>query len=374
MTQPDIRALSPSPPNSEDENRIGDLSLPFTGPKASDCSSAGTEVAATKKPSRIAALDFTKGALVLIMVLYHWMNYFVAANGSVYKYLRFLTPSFIFISGFLISHVYLSKYAASGLRVPKRLLVRGLKLLAIVLCLNAALSTIGLKALETRVGDLAGGNTVLAYLTGRVPVAFSVLVPIAYLLIISAGLLIVSKYYGRVYHAVSIVCVACASLFELAGIESGYLQIFSIGMMGVSIGYIPIDRLNSFTERRMAILSGYVAYLCAITLCGDVYALQIIGVCLSLAIIYRIGAEGPNTRGIRKVIVLLGQYSLFGYIAQIVILQLLRKGLRPLGAGLQVSGGALLACATCTILSVRVLIRARSRISGVDKLYAAVFS
>jgi uncharacterized membrane protein len=28
------------------------------------------------KPYRIPALDFTKGALVLIMVLYHWINHF----------------------------------------------------------------------------------------------------------------------------------------------------------------------------------------------------------------------------------------------------------------------------------------------------------
>lgn len=113
-----------------------------------DPTRAGTEVALAKKPSRIYALDFTKGALVLIMVLYHWLNYFVTSNGTVYKYLRFLTPSFIFISGFLISHVYLSKYRTSGLKVPRRLLVRGFKLLAIVFCLNMALSLLRLQAVE----------------------------------------------------------------------------------------------------------------------------------------------------------------------------------------------------------------------------------
>src|SRR4051812_8978697 len=61
-----------------------------------------------QKSKRVPALDFTKGALVLIMVLYHWMNYFIRADGDVYKYLRFLTPSFIFITGFLVSQVYLS--------------------------------------------------------------------------------------------------------------------------------------------------------------------------------------------------------------------------------------------------------------------------
>src|SRR5215475_7529793 len=85
---------------------------------------------------RIAALDFTKGALVLIMVLYHWLNYFHGPYGDIYKYLRFLTPSFIFISGFLITNVHLSKYEITDSRLPKRLFRRGLKILAVFLALN----------------------------------------------------------------------------------------------------------------------------------------------------------------------------------------------------------------------------------------------
>ena len=94
------------------------------------------------KPPRIPALDFTKGTLVLIMVLYHWMNYFVAVDGTAYKYLRFLTPSFTFITGFLISSVYLSRADESRQRTPKRLLLRGLKLFCIVLLLNLAVYTL----------------------------------------------------------------------------------------------------------------------------------------------------------------------------------------------------------------------------------------
>src|ERR1700735_1506044 len=90
------------------------------------------------KPQRISALDFAKGALVLIMVLYHWINYFIGPDWGYYRYLRFLTPSFIFITGFMISNVYLSKYPATDFRLPKRLLTRGLKLLTIFLVLKAA--------------------------------------------------------------------------------------------------------------------------------------------------------------------------------------------------------------------------------------------
>ncbi len=345
---------------------------PPAAPLAMDPTRAGTEVALAKKPSRIYALDFTKGALVLIMLLYHWLNYFVTSNGTVYKYLRFLTPSFIFISGFLISHVYLSKYRTSGLKVPRRLLVRGFKLLAIVFCLNMALSLLRLQAVETRVSSLSRGNMVSAYLVGTASVSFWILVPIAYLLILSAGLLIVSRHYRNIFLAVCALFVACALLFEWEGIRSGYLQILGIGMLGISVGYIPIERINGILKRRLAILLAYSAYLLAITLWNDPYPLQIVGVCLSLAIIYWMGMGDPDGN-IRKGVILLGQYSLFAYIAQIVILQMLRRGLRPLGSGIGASCAAFLACAACTILSVEVLDRARIKMSGVNKLYTAVF-
>jgi len=47
---------------------------------------------------RNPALDFTKGALVLFMVLYHRLEYFVSATGDFYRYIMFVTPSFIFIT------------------------------------------------------------------------------------------------------------------------------------------------------------------------------------------------------------------------------------------------------------------------------------
>ena len=93
--------------------------------------------AISPKVQRISALDFTKGALVLIMVLYHWINYFIGPQWRYYDYLRFLTPSFIFITGFMISNVYLSKYDPADARLSKRLFMRGLKLIAIFVCSNA---------------------------------------------------------------------------------------------------------------------------------------------------------------------------------------------------------------------------------------------
>ena len=64
--------------------------------------------------NRNPALDYTKGVLVLFMILYHWINYFVGIEGPVYPYLRFIPPSFIFIAGFLLANIYPTKYGFSN--------------------------------------------------------------------------------------------------------------------------------------------------------------------------------------------------------------------------------------------------------------------
>src|SRR5690242_11816494 len=133
-----------------------------TAAASSVARSVSSAQVAEEKSTRLPALDFTKGALVLIMVLYHWMNYFVEADGSIYKYLRFLTPSFIFITGFLISHVYLSKSRSSGWTIAGRLLGRGFKLLAIVACLNLALNSIGILGLTSRTSNLSPARLAMA--------------------------------------------------------------------------------------------------------------------------------------------------------------------------------------------------------------------
>src|SRR5438552_8878065 len=94
------------------------------------------------KINRISALDFTKGALVLFMVLYHWLNYFVATEVDIYRYLRFITPSFIFITGFLISNVLLLKHPIGDLRFPRRLIQRGLKLTGLFILLYVTIKLI----------------------------------------------------------------------------------------------------------------------------------------------------------------------------------------------------------------------------------------
>jgi peptidoglycan/LPS O-acetylase OafA/YrhL len=329
--------------------------------------------AVVEKSKRLPALDFTKGALVLIMVLYHWMNYFVEADGSIYKYLRFLTPSFIFITGFLISHVYRSKTRSSISRIAGRLLGRGFKLLAIVACLNLALNSIGIHGLTSRASNLSPSRLVMAYISGTTPLAFSVLIPIAYLLIASAVFFFLLGRDRHVYQISSAVCLAITLALDWKGVQSGYLQIFSIGTLGIAIGYISMAKLNSFVSHHATIIAAYVFYLCAITLWDVIFLLQIVGVCLSLAIIYLVGNAYSISNPIGRTTVLLGQYSLFAYIAQIAILQVLRRSLGSEGDVLAIAGVSFLAALVLTIISVEVVHRARAKVQVVNSVYTAIF-
>src|SRR5260370_26266249 len=118
---------------------------------------------------RNPALDFTKGCLSLFMVLYHCLEYFVFATVDSYRYIRFVTPSFIFITGFLISNIYLSKYEISDPRLPKRLLQRGLKILGIFVALNVIISLLFSQSYAGRVlfTSLSVSNLVAIYVTGN---------------------------------------------------------------------------------------------------------------------------------------------------------------------------------------------------------------
>jgi hypothetical protein len=178
----------------------------------------------------------------------------------------------------------------------------------------------------------------------------------------------------HVYQISSAVCLAMTLALDVKGIQSGYLPIFSIGTLGIAIGYISLAKLNSFVSHHAAIIAAYVVYLCAITLWDVIFLLQIVGVCLSLAIIYWVGTAYSVSNPIGRTTVLLGQYSLFAYIAQIAILQVLRRLLPIEGESLAIASVAFLAALALTTISVEVVHRARAKVKVVDSLYTAVFA
>ena len=338
-------------------------------------------MATERKAYRNQALDFTKGALVLIMVLYHWINYFLGSSDN--RYLRFLTPSFIFISGFIISNVYISKYGISDLQLPKRLMQRGLKILTVFVLLNVVRDfLLSVRSHEQAssaqswsrgfvdiylIGNAANGGQIKA-------VAFFILIPISYLLMLSALITVVSRFYRYAFHAVCLFFLLCVVISNSEGFEIPNLELLAIGLLGVITGYLPIEKVDAVVRHPYVLAVAYLVYLGAISFWNVVYPLQIIGVYLSLMILYLLGQQSGEPGNVREIIVVLGKYSLLGYIAQIAILQSLRLGLNPIGSETVVLGLSFVLAFALTIISIEVVDRTRAKSTTVDRFYKAVFA
>jgi len=327
------------------------------------------------KTGRIAALDFVKGALVLVMVLYHWLNYFVEAD-YVYRYLRFLTPSFIFITGFIISNSRLSRTEHKDGRTWRRLAHRGLKILAVFIVLNV----IRVMMVEGSSLTPSYDSFVRTYITGtsvgggsEKAASFFILVPIAYLLFIAALLTVAVKYFRNVVHVATGLSFLVIALLAINGQQSNILEMVSAGLLGASVGYIPIERINAFAHRRFVVAPLIVGYLVALSKWGEVYALQIVGVFLMLTVMYVAYGDADKPDKIRQVVVLLGKYSLVGYIGQIAVLQVLRRSMDHVDLGDATRYVALVGTIMLTVLIAWVTDRARSKAMVIDRLYVAVF-
>lgn len=330
---------------------------------------------------RDAAIDFTKGTLVLFMVLYHWLNYFVGPQGHYYNYLRFLTPSFIFISGFMISRIHLTRYKNSGQRLAKRLTVRGLKLLALVFLLNALVSfttarfEVQLAAFTTFVHNICLAFVVSnpAASAGQRNVAFIMLVPIAYLLLLSAGVVMLTKRQRYVFRYILFLLIVAVMLSYAFGMVSSYLDLLLIGVLGVVIGFAEMGQMAFVLGHPYVLIALYCCYLAAITFWAVTPPLQVASVILTTALLYIAGSRSEPGAAWRRT-VLLGKYSLLGYISQIAILRGLKKISWLSQHGVGVLLASLLLGALLTWMTVEIADFARRKSKLADALYRFVFA
>jgi hypothetical protein len=261
-------------------------------------------------------------------------------------------------------------------------LVRGLKLLAIFVVLNVARILL-LPVLSTGsagAGQLALRNIIAVFYTGNISVlpgkvvSFSILVPISYLLILSGVLILPYRIYRGTFHAVGIFLLLSALTLDFIGLPSWNLEALTIGMLGVVAGFIPIAKVSKFVRHPYLLGAAYLCYLAAITVWNVRFPLLIVGVCLSLMAIYLVGTSDGEPGRIRAEFILLGKYSLFGYISQIAILQFLSAGLRHVNIGAGRLVISFIAAFALTIISVEAVDRTRTRAKSMDKLYKAVFA
>lgn len=323
------------------------------------------------KPPRFDEVDFSKGALVLTMVLYHWMNYFVQGHENGYRYLRFLTPSFIFLAGFVISYVYRPRLADGKHKVFVRLVTRGLKLLALVFVLNAGILLMRVPLGESMFVDIPG--MAAAMLSGAGRISFSILVPIAYLMILSAILLVVPSAVDRSIQLSAAAIVIASLAAEILGVGFGYGELVGMGMVGLSVGCLPKETILRLLRSWVPLLALYAAYLAALAVWHAILPLQLIGTVLSVGILLKCGSIGGTAMRWKRTLLLLGQYSLVAYIGQILILQALRAMDRIVFPRHDLGIFALMAAAVLTISFTYLLHGLKQRFAVVNRAYRLVF-
>jgi len=103
-----------------------------------------------------------------------------------------------------------------------------------------------------------------------------------------------------------------------------YLAMVTFGIVGMCLGMMPLGRLEGFARRWIFILPAYGIYRLCSYFFGELYPVRLTGTVLSLSILFGVALMLSQTGFAYRQFVLLGRYSLFGYIFQLVVLQVLR--------------------------------------------------
>lgn len=335
----------------------------------------GRNAVGTLSSSRIAPLDWTKGVLVIFMVVYHSINY-SPFRPLAFKYLAFLPPCFILIAGFVVGQIYASKYDLTRWAPYGRLLLRGFKLIVLFTACNLLLHVCESRAFGWSEGlfDFAD-HAASIYLVGNGRVAvFEVLLPIGYFLLAAPVLVYVSRNSRWYVVGMALLTFALFVWLERHGLAFDHWILFSAGIIGMALGVVPMKYVHALASRSLIVVFVYLLYRCASCRFGERYAVQIFGACATLLLIYAVALKCFSSGWFYQQIVRLGLYSLFAYFAQIVVLQLLircftGKPQHP-GSVLVVMFFTLL----CTSAAVALVVKLRTHSSVFDVGYKALFA
>lgn len=278
--------------------------------------------------NRIHAIDFTKGILVLLMVVYHSLNYL--HYGSLpHDYMAFLPPSFLMITGFLITQIYIPRYGLDSKNIEKRLAVRSLKLLFIFTLLNIMAGIILPKnhfGISLSFGESINRLFEIYFIGNPQMVAFDVLLPISYVLLLSIFILKLQSAVSFFIKFFSIILFTVCILMEKYNTSINNLDLISSGIIGMAIGLLAIELINGFVRSWINIGLLCVFYGSCMFYSGDYYSTQIFSTIISLLIFYAIGVRTHLNNWFPKQANLLGQYSLLSYIIQIAYLKIFLIG------------------------------------------------
>src|SRR5215472_12577835 len=180
------------------------------------------------------------------MVVYHSFNYSTDYTLG-FKYLPFLPPSFILITGFLISRLYFAPEAARDASVQGRLLFRWFRLILVFTILNVLTQLLGRrKALATPQGlSYLFDNWYEIYVIGGGHyAAFSILLPIAYLLLLAPLLILLYRAHPLLVPLVAVAFAVFSTVDSGQEEPSFNLTLVTAGLIGVIVGRVSDTALS----------------------------------------------------------------------------------------------------------------------------------
>jgi hypothetical protein len=325
---------------------------------------------AEPKRARDEALDWVKGALVVLMVVYHSLNYSVYTQVA-FANIAFLPPSFIFVAGFLLTNSYLARYDLKDWRLHQRLVTRGAKLILLFTAINLGLYFI---ALGPGALQLFAENFQAIYLaaSGRFA-SFPILTSIGYLLLLAPLLLVIGSLNRWMLPALALMLFIFCSVVEWRGTVGYHLSLISAGIAGAAFGLVPLERISGFARKWFIVVPLYGLYRTGSYFIGDPYPMQLMGVVTGLLVLYSLALLLPIRMQSYKETVLLGRYSLFGYIVQLGVIQVTVRMFGPFETPLSV---VILAVVTLAVMwaitRITHWLRAKARV--VDLTYRAAFA
>lgn len=325
--------------------------------------------------SRDLALDFAKGALVVFMVIYHAMSILSTAGPEDFQHIRFVSGSFIFLSGYVVARFHFDRFLADRRGTTSWLLQRGCKLVLLFTALNLLIPLTGIgNPGKSQPGILQyAGNFAGIYVLGDSRYAsFQILLPIAYLLMLSPVFL---RLVGR-SKAGGLTALATTFACTLVPIESPHWELTVLGAIGLSAGM-----LESISHQPFPTASGRLASVALVVCIGLMGALSrypasyAIGVAAVTKLLYDLGKIAHLPRHLVLALVVLGRYSLPGYLAQIAILRILFIALTKERLALGLELATLIAATSALLFGMCVLLDLlRDRYRLVHKSYKLFFS
>ena len=318
---------------------------------------------------RIIEFDFIKGCCVIGMIMHHCFDYFDPTS-SLILYLRFITGSFVFVAGFMFINIYL-KNNDNPLydKISIRMIQRGLKLLFLFILLNALIFLSFPGKLSNLNLNSPLENLYTIFVIGRYNlVAFEILIPIAYVMIITG--ILIGIFKDKIYLIVPLsILLFLYSSFKYFSQESGYnLRFLTIGLLGFSLGFITFDKFKILADKWVIFPILYILYLIFITNYKLNYPVYLISVLINIIIFYIISRKINLKNFFADKIVLFGKYPLFSYVFQIAFLQVYAKLFRNNNLLFN-----FLLTLLATLFSVHIVDFSTKRYSSFNRIYRIFF-